>query len=282
MTSFIPVRDKLEKSSSVVQSNQLARGFSKLTLSGLRVLASFLSQIDSKRELDKNQEFVLSAHKYAHIFGITDMDRAYVELKRGALDIMDKDRVMIIDEQGRDSWVHLVSKITPNKGKAEVSLNWGEYVIPHISKLSKNFTRYNIGNLSFMRSKHSLQLYQVLKSHMGNLQFANKSMTIEEFKFSMGIDANKYSEIRGLRRKVIEPAVRDIQSSMVDIKIGNGRVLTDEEVAKKIKLTPKERGWGFKKTGRKITGIWFKLESVGVKVDKEEQEKQFASFILNL
>jgi plasmid replication initiation protein len=103
-------------------------------------------------------------------------------------------------------------------------------LIPYLSQLKGSFTRYELKHIGNMTSTYGIRLYELLMQWKGT---GKREIEIEWLKKQFELDAS-YERMDNLKRRVIDPAVKDIN------KHSNYAV-----------------SWEQRKTGRKVTHLTF-------------------------
>ena len=92
------------------------------------------------------------------------------------------------------------------KGEGRVGFSFSPEILPYLQQLKEQFTKYRLGDISSLKSVYSIRLFEIL------MQFQNMGIVlvgIQEFKERLGI-SDKYSDYLNLRRRIIEPAVNEL------------------------------------------------------------------------
>lgn len=79
-------------------------------------------------------------------------------------------------------------------------------VMPYLCELQNNFTEYELYQILALKHSYSIGLYELMKSYAYRKHIV---ITIEEIKKYFSIE-NKYTEYKNFRRKIIEPAIEEI------------------------------------------------------------------------
>jgi len=76
------------------------------------------------------------------------------------------------------------------------------------------YARLNLEVQNTFRSKHALALWEFLEDALGaRRREAGYTITVEDFRKLMAIEEGQYSEFKGLNKRVLEPAIQDINAS---------------------------------------------------------------------
>jgi plasmid replication initiation protein len=195
----------------VYKSNKVIEAGYKLTLNELRVVLACIGQVQSKEELLKTDKFELSAKDFAACFDISE-NRAYSELQTVAKRLFS--RYVIIDnpdpeqpklKQTQTHWISSIDYI-PDDGK--IVLFFAPKILPYLSKLEGTFTKYEIKHIGNMSSTYGIRLYELL---MQWKSVGKREIEIAWLKKQFEIE-DKYIAIKDLKKYVIDPAVKDINT----------------------------------------------------------------------
>ena len=173
-----------------------------------KIVLFLISQIQPEDEDFKTYEFTI--RDFCQICGLCcDSGKNYSDLKETVLDIMkhpigwaeleDKREVTLL-------WLES-AEVIPNKGI--IRLNLGRYLKPYLLNLKSNFTSYTLGFVLRFKSKYSIRLYELAKSYQyhDDTPFA-RVYPVEELRDLL--DANNYVQYRDFKKRVLTPAVREI------------------------------------------------------------------------
>lgn len=195
----------------VNMSNLLVRAAHGLNLVEKRIVMACVSQLDSMRLGEReeyNQSLVkLSAKKYGDSFGI-DMKNAYFELKSASERLFERYIVMMREtpkgvKEHKFRWV---SGVMYQEGAGTIELNFTREVMPYLTFLRNNYTSYNLGMASALRSVYSWRLLELFKSWETTKELF---ITLEDFRHTMEIpDSYVYADVRV---KCIEVAIKELQ-----------------------------------------------------------------------
>ena len=103
------------------------------------------------------------------------------------------------------SWI---DKAYIYKKSGQVKIRLDEDLKPYLISLRDNYTQFPLSVILQMRSKYGIALYQLLKSYL----FKSKviSFNIEDLKEIL--DCSSYNNFTNFKKKVLEPALNDINS----------------------------------------------------------------------
>jgi plasmid replication initiation protein len=196
-----------------------------LTLAEQRVLLACIAQIDSKAVLTDQYRFEVSASEIVDLAGLDSFSNAYRDLKKSAEKLYE--RSVIIDEPDPDNpqitqrktrWISSIDYV-PGEGKLVLSFSFG--IIPYLSQLSREFTKYKLKHVARFESVYSIRLYELLVQWS---TVGQREIEVEWLKkqFQVG---DKYDRLGDLKKRVIDPAVAEInEHSNLWVKYGQRKV----------------------------------------------------------
>lgn len=215
---------------TVVKSNKVVEASYMLTLAEQRVLLACIAQIDSRAVLTENYRFEITASGVADLAGLENLTNAYRDLKKAAEKLYD--RSVIIDEPDPDNpqitqrktrWISSIDYV-PGEGKLVLSFSVG--IIPYLSQLSREFTKYKLKHVARFESVYSIRLYELLVQWSSA---GEREIEVEWLKRQFQV-AEKYDRVVDLKKRVIDPAVEEInQHSNFWVRYGqrkSGRTIT--------------------------------------------------------
>jgi plasmid replication initiation protein len=215
---------------TVVKSNKVVEASYMLTLAEQRVLLACIAQIDSKAVLTENYRFEITASGVADLAGLENLTNAYRDLKKAAEKLYE--RSVIIEDPDPDNpqitqrktrWISSIDYV-PGEGKLVLSFSVG--IIPYLSQLSREFTKYKLKHVARFESVYSIRLYELLVQWSSA---GEREIEVEWLKRQFQV-AEKYDRVVDLKKRVIDPAVEEInQHSNLWVKYGqrkSGRQIT--------------------------------------------------------
>lgn len=215
---------------TVVKSNKVVEASYMLTLAEQRVLLACIAQIDTKQVLTENLSFEITASGVADLAGLDSISNAYRDLKKAAEKLYD--RSVIIDDPDPDNphiaqrktrWISTIDYM-PREGKLFLSFSVG--IIPYLSQLSREFTKYKLKHVARFESVYSIRLYELLVQWSSS---GEREIEVEWLKKQFQVE-NKYDRLSNLKSRVIDPAIKEInEHSNLWVKYGqrkSGRCIT--------------------------------------------------------
>lgn len=231
--------DKLIKKSellcnhNVVISNYIVRSAQTLNLVEKRILMAGVAKLGGV-----NGEIKLSAKEYAETYDV-DIRTAYNELKSAVGTLMKRTLSWQITDGKKIGtrttiWVQGYDYF---KDEGYVKFKFSEYVFPFLFELEREFTKYQLKQAAALRSIHSWRLLELFEQMRGNDKNGWLSISIEEFWHAMEATESYKANFSLLRRKVIEPAVKELSEK-------DGWLIE----------------WEARKRGRKVVTLLFKFQ----------------------
>jgi len=215
---------------TVVKSNKVVEASYMLSLAEQRVLLACIAQIDSTAVLTEEYRFEVTAFGVADLAGLENLSNTYRDLKKASEKLYE--RSVIIDDPDPDNpkitqrktrWISSIDYV-PGEGK--VVLRFALGIIPYLSQLSREFTKYKLKHVAKFESVYSIRLYELLVQWNSS---GEREIEVEWLKnqFQVG---EKYSRLVDLKKRVIDPAVEEInQHSNLWVKYGqrkSGKTIT--------------------------------------------------------
>ena len=220
----------------VTMGNELIRAAHNLSLMEKRVLMLAVSKLDSRQASSQQNTVVkLTVLDFVKEFGI-DQSSAYREVRKAVRGV--RKRYIRFWEHGKNGALYDIdvswttkAKYAENEGWIELSLN-GD-LNPQFFELKSHFTSYTLSRAGALRSLYAWRLFELL------MQFKRTGflkIELDEFHHSMESSNSYRKDFGATRRKIIEPAVKEI-----------------------IKKDGLKVTWKAIKTGRKVTSLEFKF-----------------------
>ncbi len=228
---------------TVVKSNKVVEASYMLSLVEQRVLLACIAQIDSTAVLTEECRFEITASGVADLAGLDNLSNTYRDLKKASEKLYE--RSVIIDDPDPDNpkitqrktrWISSIDYV-PGDGKVVLAFAVG--IIPYLSQLSREFTKYKLMHIARFESVYSIRLYELLVQWSSA---GEREIEVDWFKqqFQVG---DKYSRVVDLKKRVIDPAIQEInEHSNFWVKYGqrkSGRTITHFQFQFGLKDQPK-------------------------------------------
>jgi len=249
----------------VVKRNDLIqKSRHQLTVQEQKIILYLVSCIKPD---DKDfMEHTFSIPEFCRVCGINyDNGGNYVWIKKTVKKLCDRS-TWITMEDGSETLFRWLDDVTISPDSTTIKMTLGKHLKPFLLKLKKNFTQFNLNFVLLMKSQYSIRLYELLKSHA-----IKRRVTLDADDLKRLLDAQTYKSNYDFKRRVIEPAIEEI-NELSDIIISHryimsGRTFSEVEFFIRMK-NDKERMATFSLHEK---GRWLPQK------EKEKREKEVAT-----
>ena len=152
----------------------------------------------------------IKAVDYEKHFGC-DKTTAYRSLKSACESLYESKYVWkSIDECGREKINHssLVQRASYCEGGGYIEIMFGNDVIPHITRLSEQYTEYELKQIKNLNSTYALRLFEILMqwSSVGKTPV----ITMEKLRSCLGVEGHQYKLMSDFKKRVLDHALTEI------------------------------------------------------------------------
>ena len=232
-----------KKQAIVVKSNKLIEASYRLDLIEQRVILAAIVEARESRKGLGDGFITLEAKRFGQTFGMEE-GSVYGQLKT-AMDTLFNRFIVVRDthpESGHErvSKIRWISKASYIDGAGMVQLQFGQDIVPYISRLEKEFTPYRLEKIGGMSSAHAVRLYELLVQY---LSLGKREIEIAWLKDILQL-TDEYKAIKDFKKYVIELGVHQINEHS-DIAVSytqrkTGRTVTHLIFDIKAKQEPKK------------------------------------------
>jgi plasmid replication initiation protein len=196
----------------VYKSNALIEASYALTLNEQRLVLACISQIDSSKPLTETKLFFLTVEQARDLFyGGSERDHAYRDLSAACDRLFEREVTLKNDDEPhKRKRTRFVQSIEFDDRKQEVQIRFSYDILPYISQLKDNFTKYRIENMVQLTSTHAIRVYELIVMWWGQNQ-SYKEIEIDEFKDMLGLGL-KYKLSAQLNQRVLTPSIEQINT----------------------------------------------------------------------
>ena len=222
--------NKLKKLDHVVKSNKVIEASYRLSLLEQRTILTAISQIKHGTKVTDEIMYYVKSSDLVELG--SNLKNSYRDLKSASSQLFER-RIMIYhNEKGNTQklltrWIQSINYLDE---EGTIGLRFSKDILPYLTQLKGNFTRYSISDISGINTLYAIRIYELLMqwSHT-----SEREITIESLRNFLDVE-NKYDLMSNFRRKVIETSIKDINDN-----------------------TPLFVSWKPIKDGRKIISILF-------------------------
>jgi len=100
-----------------------------------------------------------------------------------------------------------VGRAKYHEGDGWIELGWWPELLPHLTGLKKEFTKYKLQQANALRSIYSWRLLELLMHYQST---GIAEYTIEDFNTSMEATEKQKKNFAKIRTKIIEPAIKEL------------------------------------------------------------------------
>lgn len=222
-------------SALIYKSNALIEASYRLSVYEQRIILGCIAQVRRDQPLTDQQLYAVSAQQIADMTG-TQLGTAYQNLKAAAERLYRREVTLHEAPNGKGKgkgkvrltrWVQTVEY---REAEGLVALRFGTDMVPYLSQLTEQFTRYALTDVAHMDSAYAIRLYELLCQWR---DAGEREVSIEWLREAFQLEG-KYPAIKDFKRWVIDPAVAQINEH-----------------------SPLQVSWTQRKTGRRVTHLAF-------------------------
>lgn len=229
----------------IVKDNALIEASYTLGLAEQRLILLAIAEArNTGHGIDHNSLLRVHAHAYSEQFGV-DKNNSYEVIKDASKGLFDR-YVTYHDKNpknGNNRSFHCrwVDKVGYEKDSGTVYLRFTADVVPLITRLEKQFTSYELEQVSKLDSGYAVRLYEML------MQWKSVGKTpvceLWHFRQQLGVEDTKYKTMSNFKKHVLDFAIEQINQH-TDIvadyeQIKTGRSITGFRFKFKFKAVPK-------------------------------------------
>ena len=242
------------KTELVVKDNALINASYNLDLVEQRlILLAIVEARESGKGINANDPLTVHAESYINQFGV-HRNTAYQALKDACDDLFARQfSYQTMSEKGnvvnhKSRWVSEVAYID---NEAIVQLIFSPAIVPLITRLEEQFTKYEIQQISNLSSAYAVRLYEILIAWRSS--GSTPIIPLIDFRKKIGVLDSEYKRMYDFKKYVLDIAIKQInEHTDITVKVEQH------------------------KTGRSITGFSFNFKqkkSVTAEINNLAQRK---------
>jgi plasmid replication initiation protein len=198
------------KNELVVKSNRLVEASYRLTLAEQRIILFAIAEARRTQKGLSADDFVtIQAADYAVMFDIP-LKQAYEQIKEATRTLFRR-YVVLYDThpasgKPRMTEVRWLSSASYIDGAGTIQLRFAQDMVPYITRLEAEFTRYKLEKVAMMSSAYAIRLYELLMQWGSSGQ---REIELEWLKKTLMVDSN-YERLDNFKKWVIDVALAQI------------------------------------------------------------------------
>ena len=236
----------------VVKDNALINASYNLDLVEQRlILLAIIEARQSGKGINANDPLIIHAESYINQFS-AHRNTAYQALKDACDDLFARQfSYQSLSDKGniqhhKSRWV---SEVIYVEKEAVVKLIFAPAIIPLITRLEEQFTKYDIEQVSGLTSAYAVRLYELLIAWRSTGK--TPIIEIQKFRQKLGVLDTEYKQMNDFKKRVLDIAINQINEK-TDIKV-------------KVEQH---------KTGRAISGFSFKFKQKQTAISEKSVSPQ--------
>ena len=203
----------------VVKDNALINSSYNLDLVEQRlILLAIIEARESGKGINANDPLIIHAKSYINQFYV-HRNGAYKALKDACDDLFARQfSYQSLSEKGniqnhRSRWV---SEVIYVEREAVVKLIFSPAIIPLITRLEEQFTKYDIEQVRELSTGYAVRLYEILIAWRSTGK--TPIIEIQEFRKKLGVLDTEYKQMNDFKKRVLDPSINQINDK-TDIKV---------------------------------------------------------------
>lgn len=189
----------------IYKDNKIVEASYKLSLTEQRIILFAISHVNALEKLTEDDIFIITASEYSLAFSI-DKREAFREMKK-AMENLSNRWVKVIDTADRKTSVAWISERSMVISNQSIEIRFGTGIAKYLHKLQGNFTKYQIANISGMKSVYAIRVYEMLMQWKTNKEV---TLTVDKLRDRLEVYSKSYSAFSNVKLKIIDPAMREI------------------------------------------------------------------------
>ncbi|HFC2958396.1 TPA: RepB family plasmid replication initiator protein [Neisseria gonorrhoeae] len=214
--------DDMTNDLTVHKANNFVQASYSMTLDEMRILALTLGVFNPKNPSKRGFDFTVA--DFCKSFPDVNPDIAYTQVRNAVLKIS-KRWVTLVDNEHELTEVALIHKRSYFKKEGRFYIEFHDELIPYISELHDNYTKYKLINIGALGSTHAIRLYELCSQYRDT---GWRQTSVEDIKSWLSI-SDKYPLFKDFKKRVLTPSINEINAKsdlLVDVgPIKRGRTI---------------------------------------------------------
>lgn len=185
----------------IVKANSLIEASYKLSIDEIRILALTIGTMNPKTE---QQIFDFTVADFVREFPEVSQENAYKQIQAAIKRIYE--RSVKTEDNERITEFRWVSSRTYFKKEGRFRIAMTNEVMPYLTQLKGQFTKYQLRNISNFNSVHAIRIYELVTQYR---TLGSREISIEKLKECLQV-TDKYPRFNSFNQRVLEPAIKEI------------------------------------------------------------------------
>ncbi|WP_280570809.1 replication initiation protein [Chromohalobacter sp. 296-RDG] len=193
----------------VYKSNALIEASYRLSVYEQRIILGCIAQVRRDEPLTDQRLYTVSAQQIAQDADVS-VDRAYQHLKAASERLFRREVTLHEAPNGQGAaqvrLTRWVQEVVYQKDQGTIALRFSQPMVPYLSQLTEQFTRYALTDVARMDSAHAIRLYELLCQWR---ETGQREVSVEWLREAFQLEG-KYPAIKDFKRWVVVPAVEQV------------------------------------------------------------------------
>lgn len=223
----------------IVKANEVVEASYHLTTVEQRVILSAIAQIPKGCEVSDEIIYYLTVENLINL-GVHSKT-AYRDLRQGVTKLYERS-VNLTDEENSIK-LRWVQEVHFSDNSSEIGIRFSKPILPYISNVSREFTKYYLSDIKGMSSGYAIRLYELITQYQ---KIGVRELAVDKIREMLQL-GKKYPLYADFKKRVIEIAITQINE-----------------------LSPLEVRFEEIKTGRRVTSIKFVFKLKPLKLENDK------------
>lgn len=214
----------------VWQSNSLVEASHSMTLNEKRLIYAAAALHNPKLPMPSRNRMRLHVDDFAEVFGLGDSNQIYEALADATKRLFNR-RIRKISDSPRGKGRKIIEDMRwvgyakYDKGEGTVTLGFCPEIAPYLTLIHNEFTRFKLKHIGNIGSYYGLRLYELCAQFRKG---GERTIALDKLREMLDL-GDKYSSIKNLRVRVLDPALAEINKH-TDLRV----VMTPQRKGRKV------------------------------------------------